>query len=170
MQVAIDDFGTGYSSLSYLKELPVDVLKIDRSFVADLPGSDASAAIVAAAIELSHRLGLEVVAEGVETEEQYECLDDARRRPDPGLPHLAAGDRCCAGRDYGGSLARRATSRVGHDAAAMCAAGRALPALEVQFRRAGWNPAPTTTMRPWGRADAPNGCTTRSCDLLGGSG
>jgi EAL domain-containing protein (putative c-di-GMP-specific phosphodiesterase class I) len=76
VQVAIDDFGTGYSSLSYLKDLPVDVLKIDRSFVSDLPGSEASAAIVAAAIELSHRLDLTVVAEGVETEEQYRCLEE----------------------------------------------------------------------------------------------
>jgi EAL domain-containing protein (putative c-di-GMP-specific phosphodiesterase class I) len=75
IQVALDDFGTGYSSLSYLKDLPVDLLKIDRSFVSELPGSDASMAIVAAAIELSHRLGLRVVAEGVETEGQYECLE-----------------------------------------------------------------------------------------------
>ena len=75
VQVAIDDFGTGYSSLSYLKDLPVDVLKIDRSFVSELPDSDASIAIIAAAIELSHRLGLQVVAEGVETDEQYECLE-----------------------------------------------------------------------------------------------
>ncbi|HXY17051.1 MAG TPA: bifunctional diguanylate cyclase/phosphodiesterase [Gaiellaceae bacterium] len=75
VQVAIDDFGTGYSSLSYLKDLPVDVLKIDQSFVSGLPRSEASTAIVAAAIELSHRLGLSVVAEGVETDDQYDCLD-----------------------------------------------------------------------------------------------
>jgi diguanylate cyclase (GGDEF)-like protein len=74
-QVAIDDFGTGYSSLSYLKDLPVDLLKIDRSFITGLPKSEANTAIVAAAIELAHRLGLQVVAEGVETDEQYECLE-----------------------------------------------------------------------------------------------
>lgn len=76
MRVAIDDFGTGYSSLSYLKELPVDVLKIDRSFVSDLPGSEASTAIVAATIELAHGLGLVVIAEGVENEAQFDCLEE----------------------------------------------------------------------------------------------
>jgi diguanylate cyclase (GGDEF)-like protein len=75
VQVAIDDFGTGYSSLSYLRDLPVDLLKIDRSFVSDLPDSEANAAIISATIELSHRLGLTVVAEGVETDGQYECLN-----------------------------------------------------------------------------------------------
>jgi diguanylate cyclase (GGDEF)-like protein len=75
VEIAIDDFGTGYSSLSYLSELPVDVLKIDRSFVAGLADSEASNAIVAAAIELAHRLQLVVVAEGVEEMEQFDLLD-----------------------------------------------------------------------------------------------
>ena len=74
VRIAIDDFGTGYSSLSYLQRFPVDVLKIDRSFVTDLPTSDSNAAIVDAIVTLAHGLGLEVVAEGIETFEHVEFL------------------------------------------------------------------------------------------------
>jgi diguanylate cyclase (GGDEF)-like protein/PAS domain S-box-containing protein len=72
--VAIDDFGTGFSSLSYLAKLPVDTLKIDRSFITDLNVSDEGSALVATIISLAHALKLKVVAEGVETSEQLRLL------------------------------------------------------------------------------------------------
>jgi EAL domain-containing protein (putative c-di-GMP-specific phosphodiesterase class I) len=74
VQIALDDFGTGYASLTHLKRFPVDHIKIDRSFVADLEKDENNAAIIAAVVSLGNSLGLKVTAEGVETEGQAQRL------------------------------------------------------------------------------------------------
>jgi diguanylate cyclase (GGDEF)-like protein len=74
IQISIDDFGTGYSALSYLRDLPIDELKLDHSFIYPMADDARAAALVAAAISLAHSLGLRIVAEGVETSVAYEQL------------------------------------------------------------------------------------------------
>ena len=103
VSIAIDDFGTGFSGLSYLRRLPADILKIDRTFVSDLPAGGSSATLIASILELARTLGLEVVAEGVETEDQWRALADLRcdsaqgflfARPEPA-------SRCVTDRSFG---------------------------------------------------------------------
>jgi EAL domain-containing protein (putative c-di-GMP-specific phosphodiesterase class I) len=74
--LALDDFGTGYSSLSYLNRFPVDVVKIDKSFIADITGDSSSRAIVAKTIEMAHLMELVVVSEGIETRHQHQVVTE----------------------------------------------------------------------------------------------
>ncbi|MBU4563308.1 MAG: EAL domain-containing protein [Desulfarculus sp.] len=74
MDIALDDFGTGYSSLYYLKELPIDILKIDKSFITQIPDDRDSTTIVATVASLAHGLGMRVVVEGVETLRQLKTV------------------------------------------------------------------------------------------------
>jgi EAL domain-containing protein (putative c-di-GMP-specific phosphodiesterase class I) len=74
VRIAIDDFGAGYSSLAHLKALAVDQIKIDPSFVRDLPSDAAALAVARAIVQLAHGLGLTVIAEGVEAAAQFEAL------------------------------------------------------------------------------------------------
>jgi EAL domain-containing protein (putative c-di-GMP-specific phosphodiesterase class I) len=97
VRIAIDDFGTGYSSLAYLRHFELDTLKIDRLFIANMLGSPKDAAIVSTIIDLGHHLGLEVIAEGVETLEQrdwliaHRCTTMQGFLVAPGLPVERAG-------------------------------------------------------------------------------
>lgn len=105
VRLAIDDFGTGYSSLSYLRRFPIDTLKIDRSFVADLEDSRDAVVIVKAIVNLAHSLGLDVVGEGVETAGQLAILTEMGCRKVQGywfnpplvLDQLLSGQHASAG-------------------------------------------------------------------------
>jgi len=74
VRIALDDFGTGYSSLSYLNQFPVDIVKIDRTFVANLGRDSVSEIIVTAVVQLAHALHMSVIAEGIETTEQHHTV------------------------------------------------------------------------------------------------
>src|SRR6202044_867500 len=85
VQIALDDFGTGYSSLSYLMRYPVDTIKVDQTFIANLRANPASRTIVTAVIQLAHGLGMTVISEGVETAEQHHELTPLGSAPCQGF-------------------------------------------------------------------------------------
>ncbi|ARU90069.1 bifunctional diguanylate cyclase/phosphodiesterase [Pseudomonas sp. M30-35] len=102
LSLAMDDFGTGYSSLSYLKKFPIDVIKIDRSFIKDIPQNQDDMEITSAVIAMAHNLKIKVVAEGIETSAQLKFL--RRQRCDIGQGFLF--DKAIAGRNLIDSLKR----------------------------------------------------------------
>ena len=118
MRVAIDDFGTGYSSLGYLKRFPVDIVKVDRSFVAGIGVNAVDEAIVAAVVTLAHAVGMTTIAEGVETVEQLEHLRELGCHGIQGFyfARPAAADDVSALLETQQADARRAGLRVIRDA------------------------------------------------------
>ncbi len=131
VRLAIDDFGTGYSSLSYLRQFPVDILKIDRSFINTITDRDKVPAIVRGLLELGRTLELETIAEGIETDVQLDQLRDAALRARAGLPLRQAapvGTRRSTPRDDGDAVAVTASSHL------------PAPAISRANRRGGFAP------------------------------
>jgi EAL domain-containing protein (putative c-di-GMP-specific phosphodiesterase class I) len=102
VQISVDDFGAGYSSLSYLQRLPIDILKLDRSFVEEFKTSGGSSSLVQGIVSLAHGLGMRVTAEGIETEQQLELVHHSGcdkvqgfllGRPSPAASALSTPDR-----------------------------------------------------------------------------
>ena len=115
VQLAIDDFGTGYSSLNYVREFPVDMLKIDKSFVDGLAHESPSSSLVATVLELARVLGLRAVAEGVEETDQLGHLQRPALRARPGLPLRQAAQRARpapGAASPGAKAARRSPARI----------------------------------------------------------
>ncbi|MFW5684481.1 MAG: EAL domain-containing protein, partial [Spirochaetota bacterium] len=125
ISISIDDFGTGYSSMSYLKRLPVSTLKIDRSFVIGLPANGEDVSIVQAIITMAHGLGLRIVAEGVDSDEQVEFLRErgcdcyqgylfSRPLPAPAFEALVANRRVNEKRDARMGVPQTADAATGY--------------------------------------------------------
>ena len=96
VKISVDDFGAGYSSLSYLQRLPIDILKLDRSFVEEFKNSNGNSSLMRGVVSLAHGLGIRVTAEGVETEEQLELVHTRGLRPGARIsagPALSRGQR-----------------------------------------------------------------------------
>jgi diguanylate cyclase (GGDEF)-like protein len=145
VKIAIDDFGTGYSSLEYLRRLPVDCVKVDRSFVRGVPDNEEDVAIVNAVIELGHALKLSVTAEGVETAEQLDRLQNAgcgtaqgflfyRPEPPEVVERLFAGASVSASASASPSASISASDSVSSDASADLAVAASAPVARAQRR------------------------------------
>ena len=120
ISVSMDDFGTGYSSLATLHAFPFDKIKLDQSFVKRLPEDAAAAAIVRTVLALGESLGMPVLAEGIETEAQWQFLDRRRLRQGPGLSVRKAREPCATARPR--SRPRRASFATKPPAAATSSA------------------------------------------------